>query len=145
MARFSAGDLCSAGTVAQPMISLFAAAAVGGVIREIGVTNTTATAVSIMLVRLTAQGTPGANLVEGEHFPSQASASCTAFGTHTGDATLGDELGYRTILGAAIGSGVIWTFGGSGLVIPVATTSGIGVILSTGTGQACECYIVWDE
>ena len=145
MARYSAGDLCGAGTTARPIISLFGIAGIGGTVREIGITNTTSTACSYMVCRFTAVGTAGAGLVEGKYDEDSPDASCTAFATHTGDATLGDELGYRAILGAAVGSGVIWTFGDKGLVIPPGTANGIGVILSTGTGQACEAYIVWDE
>ncbi|MGH9158186.1 MAG: hypothetical protein ACRD1K_20650 [Acidimicrobiales bacterium] len=124
---------------------MYAAAAVGAKIREIGVFNTTATAVDVKLVRLTTAGTQGAGLTEAEHDPDGAAAACTAFTTHTGAPTLGDDLGYRASLGAAIGSGVIWTFGDQGLRIPVGTGNGIGVIIEVGTGQACQAYIVWDE
>jgi hypothetical protein len=51
-------------------------------------------------------------------------------------------------LGAAIGSGVIWTFGGGvtgGLVIPNTTGDGIGLIVATGTGQICDVSFTWDE
>lgn len=145
MARYSAGGLTSAGSTTLPIISLYSAAAVGGKIREIGLTNTTATAVALKLVRLTTAGTQGANLVEGKHDPDSAAASSTAVGTHTVAPTLGDDLGYRATLGAAIGAGVIWTFGDAGLRIPVGTANGIGVIVENGTGQACQAYITWDE
>ena len=63
---------------------------------------------------------------------------------------LGDDLGYRAVLGAAVGSGVIWTFGDDGILIGEpdaveAVTNGIGVILETGTGQICQVYMSWDE
>jgi hypothetical protein len=51
-------------------------------------------------------------------------------------------------LGAAIGSGVIWTFGGgktAGLVVPAVVTSAIGIIIPTGTGQICDISFTWDE
>ena len=48
-------------------------------------------------------------------------------------------------IGAAIGAAVIFTFGDSGLRIPIGTGNGIGVIVETGTGQVCQSYIVWDE
>jgi len=72
-------------------------------------------------------------------------ASCTAVSTHTVAPTLGDDLGYRASIGAAIGAGVIWTFGDSGLRIPVGTANGIGVIAENGTGQAAQIYLVFDE
>ncbi len=150
MARFSAGVRATAGTSLRPMMSIYSAAASIGVLREVGVFNTTATALEIFLTRLTATGTQGAGLTEARFNPKKAPALCTAFTTHTVDATLGDDLGYRAVLGAAIGSGVIWTFGDDGIMIgePDALEvvgNGIGIILETGTGQICQCYMVWDE
>lgn len=145
MPRFSAGVKTSAGSTTLPLISLYAAAAVGPKIREIGAFNTTATAVDIKLVRVTTTGTQGAGLTEAEHDPDGAAASCTAFTTHSVGPTLGDDLGYRASLGAAIGAGVIWTFGDAGLRVSVGTGNGIGIIIENGTGQALQAYIVWDE
>lgn len=146
MPRYSAGVRGTAGTDARPMMSLYSAASVNGTLREVGVFNTTTTAVSVRLVRLTAQGTPGAGLSEICHNDRGPTASCTAFTTHSADATVGSDLGYRAILGAAAGAGIIWTFGDSGIVLPAGTANGVGVIvISGGTGQACDLYFVWDE
>jgi hypothetical protein len=45
-------------------------------------------------------------------------------------------------LGAAVGSGIIWTFGGgggsNGLVIPNTTGDGIVLSVLAGTGQICR-------
>ena len=146
MARYSAGGLTTAGSTVLPVISLYSAAAVGAKIREIGVTNTTSTAVSLELVRMTTAGTPGAGLTAGKHDTESAAASCTPFNTHTaGNPTLSD-LGYRTQLGAAVGAAFVWTFwSDTGLRIPVGVSNGIGVIVESGTGQALQAYIVWDE
>lgn len=145
MARYSTGDRTGAGSTTLPLISLYAAAASSGAIREIGVFNTTATAVELFLVRLTTAGTQGAALVEALHDDNSQAAACTAFGTHTVAPTLGDDLGYRAVLGAAIGSGVIWTFGDTGLRIPEGVANGIGLLVENGSGQVCQAYIVWDE
>jgi len=145
MARYSAGAKTSAGSTTLPLISLYSAAAVGAKIREIGVTNTTSTAVDIKLVRLTTAGTQGTGLTEAKYDADAAAASCTAFNTHSVGPTVGDDLGYRASLGAAIGSGVIWTFGDQGIRVPVGTGNGVGVIVENGTGQACQAYIIWDE
>lgn len=145
MARYSTGVLTGAGSTTLPIVSLYSAAAVAGKIREIGITNTTATAVALKLVRLTSTGTQGGVLVEAKHDPDSAAASAAGFTTHTAAPTLGDDLGYRASLGAAIGSGVIWTFGDAGLRIPVGVANGIGVLVENGTGQACQVYLVWDE
>lgn len=146
MPRFSAGVRTGAGSTTLPIISLYAAAAVGGKVREISVFNTTAVAVALHVVRLAAVGTQGTGLAEAKHDPATAAAGCTAFTTHTVDPTSGAiHLGYCVSLGAAVGSGIIWTFGDTGLVIPVGTSNGIGVIVSTGTGQVCDASVTWDE
>ena len=137
MARFSAGVLTGAGTSVRPMISLYNPAASVGILREVGAFNTTSTAVAIRLVRLTTTGTQGAGLTEARYNPKGPAALCTAFTTHTADATVGDDLGYRAVLGAAVGSAVIWTFGDHGIQI--------GLPRDNGTGQACQAYFVWDE
>lgn len=146
MARYSSGAKSSAGSTTLPLLSLYAAAAVGGKLRECGVTNTTTSAVDVKLTRITTAGTQGAGLTEAKYDPDSVAASCTAFQTHSSTGpTLGDDLGYRASLGAAIGAGVIWTFGDQGIRIPVGTANGVGVIIENGTGQACQIYFVWDE
>lgn len=146
MPRYSAGvRTAGAGSTTLPIISLYAGASIAGRIREIGVFNTTTSALALALRRLTTAGTQGTGLTEAPHEPTAPAASCSAFDTHTANPTLGDDLGYRASLGAAIGAGVIWTFGDAGLLIPVGTGNGIGVIVATGTGQICDAYIVWDE
>ncbi len=145
MARYSAGAKTTAGSTALPIISLYSGASVGPKIREIGVFNTTSTAVDLKLVRLTSTGTQGAGLTEANHDPDSATASCAAFNTHSANPSLGNDMGYRASLGAAVGAGVIWTFGDQGLRVGTGTTNGLGVIVENGTGQACQAYIVWDE
>ncbi len=150
MARFMAGVRSTAGTAARPMMSLYSPAASTGRLREVGCFNTTATALEIFLTRLTDTGTQGAGLTESQYDPKGPPALCTAFTTHSADATYGDDLGYRAVLGAAVGSGVIWTFGENGLQIGLPdavelVTNGIGISLETGTGQICQTYFVWDE
>jgi hypothetical protein len=144
MSRYSVGTRTGAGSTTLPIISLYAAASVGGVVREIGLSNTTATAVALKLIRLTATGTQGAGLTEAKYDNDSVGPSCTGFTTHTVTAA-NTDLGYRAQLGAFIGSGVIWTFGDKGLIIPPGTANGIGVMVSTGTGQVIDAYIVWDE
>jgi len=146
MARYSAGaKTAGAGSTTLPLISLYAAASVGGRLREVGAFNTTPTAVDIKLVRLTSTGTQGASLTAAKYDDTSAAASCTPKNTHTVAPTLGDDLGYRASLGAAIGSGVIWTFGDTGIHIPPGTANGIGIIIENGTGQILQAYFVWDE
>ena len=145
MARYSAGVKTGAGSTTLPIISLYNTASVAANVREIGVFNTTSTAVDIKLTTMTTQGTPGSGLTEASYDNAKATAACTAFTTHTIAPTLGSDLGYRASLGAAVGAGVIWTFGDSGIRVGTGTANGIGVIVENGTGQACQAYIVWDE
>jgi hypothetical protein len=147
MPRFSGGTRSAgAGSTTLPVGSLDGAAASGGSLREVGVFNTTATAVALKLLRLVITGTPGAALVEAKQDLERGVAVCTLVDTHTVDPTAsGVDLGYRAALGAAIGSGVIWTFGDVGIRIENATTSGVGIIPATGTGQIVDWYMVWDE
>jgi len=145
MAEFSAGALTTAGSTTLPILSLYAAAGTRAVLREVGITNTTDTSLALKLVRLTSTGTQGAGIVEAEHDPDGSPPLCSAFQTHTVAPSLGDDLGYRAHIAAAKGAGVVWVKGSRGIVIPIATTSGIGVIVENGTGQACQVYFVWEE
>lgn len=148
MARYSCGVRTGAGSTTLPIISLYNPASSNGTIVEIEVFNTTATAVALKLIRLTTTGTQGAGLTETAHEAVAGTALCTGFTTHTVAPTLGGDLGYNVTLGAAIGSGVIWTFGGNvgGLSTGLSGTgNGVGVIVATGTGQVCDATITWDE
>lgn len=145
MAIYTASVRGTAGTTARPMMSVFAIAARGCWIREVGIFNTTTTALAIALTKFTAVGTPGAGITIAPWDVEQPVANMTPFTTHSGDATLGPVLN-RASLGAAIGAGVIWTFwSGRGLHIPPGTGNGIGLILATGTGQVCDHYMTWEE
>jgi hypothetical protein len=137
----------TAGDTTHPMASIYATTAVRPVLREVGVFNTTTTQVPVGLVRLTTVGTPGAAAVEVNEDDPSHTILATVAGTHTGTAPTftADAFIRRVMLGAAIGSGVIWTFGGNGLIIPNTTGDGVGVVVCTGTSQICDVYLVWDE
>lgn len=144
MARFSAGITTGAGSSTLPIISLYGVAGSGAKIVEIGVFNTTAVAVGLKLVRLSTAGTSSAITAFLEYEPNAPPAVCTPRGTHSSTGPTITESGYFVRLGAAIGAGVIFTFGTAGLEVTLGTANGIGVI-PTGTGQVCDAYIVWDE
>lgn len=144
MARYSvSGRATIAGTNLLPLVSLYATAASRPALRELGLFNTTATAVAVALVRLTTTGTQGAGLTEDCDDVPEAAVVATAFAGHTVGPTIGVEK-RRATLGAAIGSGVIWTFGEGGIVIPDGTANGLGVIVPTGTGQILDYHMSWD-
>lgn len=145
MARYSiAGRSTVAGTTVRAIASLFNIANRRGCLREVGVFNTTSTAVAVALCRFTNATGVGAGLTEvpwAEEGPAQ---NCTGFAGHTADGAVGANIRYAS-LGAAVGSGVIWTFGDTGICQLQGTANGIGVICPTGTGQILDYYFDWDE
>jgi hypothetical protein len=145
MARLAAGGITGAGSTTLPLSSLYTTAGARVRVREIGVFNTTTTSVSLRLVRLTTLGTRGtAWTTAATYGEDPATGLATASGTHTAGPTLTD-LGYRTVLGAAIGSGMVWTFEDFHLTIPAVANAGIGIAVENGGGQVCQVYWSWTE
>lgn len=138
-----AGRSTVAGTSLRAIASLFSVAATGAKLRECGVFNSTATSFAASLVRFTNATGVGAALTEVDWDEANI-AQCTGFAGHTADGAVGSPFRQASI-GAAIGAGVIWTFGDSGLLVKVGTANGIGIICPTGTGQIADYYFDWDE
>lgn len=144
MARFSAAwRTGGAGSTTLPMAGLMAVAGCRPRLVEVGISNTTATACAVALRRVTAAGTSGATQsVVYDSDPSQ-----TALATPKDTWTVAPTFVAGNLrvfsLGAAIGSGVIWTFPGE--VIPNTTGDGIVVSVLTGTGQICDVSFTWEE
>jgi hypothetical protein len=146
MARYSVGTRSTgAGSTTLAVGSLFASAAVEAEVIEVGCFNTTAVACAVALRRWTAVGTAGTGLSELPWNPDKPAATATAFDTHTITGTITAGVYAQAALGAAIGAGVIWTFGERGLVIPKGTGNGITIMVATGTGQILDWYMIWDE
>lgn len=150
MARYMVGaKTTNGGTVisggnGRPAISLYNIASFQFKLREIGAFNTTNTASDVLLVRATSAGTQGTALTEQKYDDTSVTNSATGFNSHSADAALVDQ-GYRASLGAAIGAGVIWTFGDTGLKVASGTGNGLGLAPENGTGQVLQAYLVWDE
>jgi hypothetical protein len=145
MARYSFGMRGTVvGTSARAMASIFASASGNFKLVEVGVYNTTTTALAIALARFTAATNVGTGQTEGEYDTDGVPPLATVFAGHTGDGTTGQILRQGT-LGAAAGAGVIWTFGDGGIVVPSGTANGIGIIVPTGTGQICDIEYTWTE
>jgi hypothetical protein len=150
MARYSAAfRSAGAGSATLPLGSLYASTTVRPLLVEVGVFNSTALAVVVALVKLSAgTGTRGATVTAQYEDDDSQSAIAGVFNTHTVAPTTISTAIRQATLGAAVGSGVIWTFGGgktAGLVIPNLTTAAIGIIIPTGTGQVCDISFTWDE
>ena len=138
-----AGNSTITSNAARPGVSLFSIAATGAKIREIGVFNRTSTAFTVGVARMTANTGVGAGLTEVD-WDEASPAGCTGFAGNTSDGTLGSPFRQASV-GAAVGSGVIFTFGDSGILIKVGLANGVGVYVPQGTGQLFDYYIDWDE
>lgn len=145
MARYSAGmTAAGAGTTVRPIFGILATAAVTPQLREIALFNTTAVACTYRLVQVTG-GTPGATVTAyPQRNDALATPTCLAKQLWTADATVNSDTGYRMVLGAAIGSGAILTFGSDGVSCAVGATIALALV-PVGTGQVCEVTFVWDE
>lgn len=148
MARFSsAWRTAGAGSTTLPIGGLMSVAGCRPRLVEVGVFNTTATACSVALRRVTAVGTAGST----QSVVYESDSAQTALGTPKDTWTVTPTFVAGNLrvgsLGAAIGSAVIWTFGGpaGGLIIPNTTGDGIVVSVQTGTGQICDISLTWDE
>lgn len=127
--------------------SLYATAASGELtLVEVGIFNTTTTGFCVGLLRATTAGTQGAALVEENLSDPTHTILGTGFGVHSVAPTVvtGAEM-RRGSMGAAVGAGVIWTFGDRGLAIPEGTANGVLINIPTGTGQHFDFYFEWIE
>jgi hypothetical protein len=144
MARYSAGmTAAGAGTTLRPILGILSTATISPILREVALWNTTAVECTYRLVNFTA-GTAGTGQTERKHRRNAPAASCLVSGLWTADATIGEDTGYRMVLGAAKGSAAILTFGAEGLEAELGATSGLGLV-PIGTGQVCEVMFTWDE
>ena len=112
-------------------------------IREIGVFNTTATAVCVGVAVCTATGTQAGGLTEYTEDDASAPApSETAFTSQSSASTVAAQLRQAT-LGAAVGSGMVWTWGEKDLEIAEGTGNGVIINCPTGTAQHLDFWIKW--
>jgi hypothetical protein len=134
-----------AGTTAvRPIFGILATAAIAPKVREIGLFNTTAVACTYRIVAVTG-GTPGSTVTAyADDLGILGTPSCLAKQLWTADVSSVLDTGYRMVLGAAVGSGAILTFGDNGLRCALGATIALAV-MPVGTGQVCEVYMVWDE
>jgi hypothetical protein len=140
----SAWRTAGAGSTTLPAASLYATTTCQPRLIEVHIFNTTATGLAVALKRLSTTGTQGSTVTGTYEDDDSHTVLATPKDTHTVAPTLAGTLRQAT-LGAAVGAGLIWTFGGVGLIIENATTNGIGIIPATGTGQILDVAFVWDE
>src|SRR5512139_327026 len=142
MSLYASGGLSTAGSTTLPVFALVGSASVRCRILEIGVFNTTSTAVALKLCRLTTAGTPGTATTVDKMDPADPVAAVGALrNTYSGTAPTTSDAGFRTVLGAAVGSGFVWTFADYELTTLVAAAAGVGCLVENGTGQALQFYM----
>jgi hypothetical protein len=123
---------------------VYSAAAKGIRVREVGVFNTTTTAVAVSLGVATSLGTVAGSVTEYCEDEDEYTPAGIVSLSHSADATIAGTV-RQASLGAAIGAGVIWTFGDNGLQRREGTGNGVVILCPTGTAQFVDFYFVWDE
>jgi hypothetical protein len=114
-------------------------------VREVKVFNTTSTAVCVGVAVCTATGTQVGGLTEYQIDDASAPApSETAFTSMSSAATVAAQIEQAT-LGAAAGSGIIFTWGEKELEIPEGTGNGIIINCPTGTAQHLDFSLKWQK
>jgi len=147
MARYSIGGIASAAATATlPAFTIAAPAGSGARLREVGIFNTTATSFYASLRRFTTAGTRGSAVTAIPQDPNSPAATVTGADANTSTApTLVNGTIRIATLPAAIGGGVIWTFGDTGLALLAGTGNMLGILCPSGTGQVFTYYMDWDE
>ena len=146
MAEFRGVCEGGAGTATLPFAGIYAGSGTRVVLREIKCFTTAANAARIRIQRATTAGTwTGEEEIETwEDGPSpDATIVVTASSTAP---TMGNPIDVGAI-GAAIGSGFVYTYYGEGrgLVIPSGTGNGIVLIENADTANTYDVTFVWDE
>jgi hypothetical protein len=146
MGRFSGGwRTTGAGTTSLPTGSIYAPAGNRIWLKEIHAFNTTSTAVAIAVRALTTTGTQGTGQTEIEYDNQGPTPTGTLHDVHSVAPTITAGYYAHAPLAGVVGAGIIWEFGGNGIMIPAGTANGVGVVTSTGTGQILDLTFVWDE
>lgn len=147
MSKFEVGSIATGvGSTTLPFASLYGTAASKQRIAEIGMFNTTAVSCAVKLVRCSTTGTRGSTItVAATDQSDPAAVAATAYQAHSVAPTFTD-LGRRGVIGAAIGSGVIWTWNDGELTIAGASVNaGIALIGDGAAPQILSWYIKFYE
>lgn len=143
MGMSAASCLTGAGSTTLPIASLYGGTSGRVFLRSFSVFNTTTSAVSLKLVRVTTAGTQGTALTEMQDDQADVATTAAAFNTHSVAPTITSGDLYRFMLGASVGSGLVVGFDEPGIVIPAIANNGLALVVSAGTGQICEVTFRW--
>jgi hypothetical protein len=146
MATFSAVVRGAAGTAALPFAGIYAPAGNGLVVREIKCFTAAANAATIYIQRASTAGTWGTGEVEIEWNEAGPAPTATVVPASSAAPTMGSPLDVAMV-GAAIGSGWMYTYYGEGrgLYIAAGTANGLVLIEQTDTANSYYVAFVWDE
>jgi hypothetical protein len=145
MARYSAAwRSAGAGSATLPIGGLMAQATTPLWVVEIWVTNTTTTAFSCCVRAVTAVGTPGTAQTVQREENDTITLKGDPRDTWTVTPTFVTGALRNAAIGASVGSGVVWTFGGRGLYVPPGAGNGVVVPTWTGAGQISDLAFVWE-
>jgi len=144
MARYSLGFSTPAAAAGAPYADLITAASERAYIREIGLFLNAATASSIGLIRASAVNTATSPVAGQAVDPADAAATATLGTAWSSAPTIGSNYLRKITLPAAIGNGIVWTFGERDMIVPVSSALVLWNF-GAGTGSVLNGYIVWDE
>ena len=150
MALYSASFQGAAGSATLPFAGLRSGAATNfPIIREIKVFTTAANSARIRIVRITTAGTATA-LTENAMSATTTAPTATAVHTYTSTApTISAGDVDIAAVGAAIGSGFVYTYygEGKGLYIPggASDATGIALIEVADTANTYDGTWIWEE
>jgi hypothetical protein len=145
MARYSAAwRTTGAGSTTLPIAGLMAQASTPLWLVECWATNTTTTAFACCMRRITVVQTPGAAQTVQYEENDTGTLKGDPRDTWTVGPTFATGALRNAAVGASVGSGDVFTFGGRALYIPPGTANGVGIVPITGAGQICDVTFVWD-
>lgn len=145
MAMYTIGFTTPAAAAAAAYCDLRTTSANRVYIREIGLFLNAATASSIQLIRPATLGTVSTSIVGQLVDPADAASSASMGTAWSVAPTVSTNVPLRKItLPAAIGNGLIWTFGERELVVSVSSSLLVWNF-GASAGSVLNGYMVWEE
>lgn len=144
MARYSAAALQTTAKTSLRGPTL-AVGASNLTLREVGVESTTAVSSTVALRIASALGTSGTALDEVPWADDRTAPLATTFQAPTADHTAVAGFIRIAALPAAIGGGVIWTFGPQELELAGGSGDGFFLALPSGSDAIINFYFDWEE
>lgn len=115
-------------------------------VREIGGTNTAATASKLAIKRTTARGTQTATQVVSQADPSDTPSTATVDSAFSVQPTVSGSYMRRAHVAATIGAGFVWTWWSHPTGLMIAANAGIAVVVPTAVaGTAFEIWVVVED